>query len=89
MFFSVSGETKELSDERSSIGLVLGRHTSNTETIIFCISILFIYLFLYIFIIQQMSLLFIYYYYYHFYVIGFINYLCISCNAMLDVLCMF
>ena len=29
-FFSVSGETKELSDERSSIGLVLGRHTSNT-----------------------------------------------------------
>ena len=30
VFFSVSGETKELSDEQSSIGLVLGRHTSNT-----------------------------------------------------------
>ena len=30
VFFPVSGETKELSDERSSIGLVPGRHTSNT-----------------------------------------------------------
>ena len=30
VFFSVSGETKELSDERSSIGLDRGRHTSNT-----------------------------------------------------------
>ena len=29
-FFPVSGKTKELSDERSSIGLVLGRHMSNT-----------------------------------------------------------
>ena len=29
-FFPVSGENKELSDEQSSIGLVLGRHTSNT-----------------------------------------------------------
>ena len=29
VFFSVSGETKELSDDRSSIGLVPGRHMSN------------------------------------------------------------
>ena len=30
VFFSISGETKKLSDDRSSIGLFLGRHTSNT-----------------------------------------------------------
>ena len=96
VFFPVSGETKELSDERSSIGLVLWRHTSNTWTIIFCISILFIFIFIYMYINYSVNvfiiyLLFIiyYYYYYHFYVIGRINYLCISCNAMLDVLCMF
>ena len=30
VFFSISGETKKMSDDRPSIGRVLGRHKSNT-----------------------------------------------------------
>ena len=53
--FSVSGETKELSDERSSIGLVLGRHTRVTPRQSFSVLVFYLYIYFYIHVYQLFS----------------------------------